>query len=174
MTDYSSAVIYIITTGDDLYVGSTCNFDNRKKRHKSMIYNPNDRHSNHLLYRKIRQHNGIWNIEIYKDFPCNNRLELRIEEQRVIDELKPTLNEQKAYRTKEEEEAYQKEYREQNINIEYKKKYREQNIEKIRAKANEKITCDCGCKISRTNKKRHRNSHTHINLMNKIDLEKRL
>jgi len=158
---YSKSVIYIITTGDDTYIGSTRNYDKRKMKHKSVIYSLLDRHSNSLLYRTIRKHNGIWNIEIYKKFPCNNKLELRMEEQNVINELNSTLNQQKAYRTKAEEEVYQKEYREQNKEILY-------------TTANEKLTCECGCKSTKRNIARHRKSRTHINFMNnkKIDIKK--
>ena len=39
MPDYKKAIIYKITTGDNIYIGSTCNFTKRKWAHKNSIYN---------------------------------------------------------------------------------------------------------------------------------------
>ena len=42
MPDYSKCIIYTIRTPNGLYVGSTCNFINRKYGHKSAIHNENN------------------------------------------------------------------------------------------------------------------------------------
>ena len=171
MSDYSKAVIYIITTGDDLYVGSTYDFHYRKLRHKSVIHKEYDTHCNYYLYKKIRENNGEWNMEIYKHFPCENNEQLRVEEQKIINELNPTLNMTKAYTSKEEWKTYFQTYRYENkekINEVYQKKYRENNKEKIY----EKIMCECGCETSKSNIARHRTSAKHIKLMEEINLNK--
>ena len=61
----------------------------------------------------------------------------------------------------------QKERYEQNKDeiLEQNKKYKEKNKEKISEKRKEKITCICGCEISRPNLSRHLKNDKHINLM---------
>jgi len=144
MADYSKGFIYIITTGDDFYVGSAVDLKRRIREHKSRIFNENNEGYNFKYCKKIRENNDVLNMEIYKHFPCNNKRELEQEEQRVMDELKPTLNEKDAYQTKEE----------------------------LRMKAIEKITCECGCKITRSNIQKHRRTAKHIKLMEQINLNK--
>ncbi len=60
-----------------------------------------------------------------------------------------------------------KEYREKNKEILAKKnkEYLEKNKEEIYAKINEKITCECGCKISKRNISTHRKSQKHLSLL---------
>ena len=86
-TDYSKGLIYTIRSRDSLYVGSTKNFTNRKNHHKSNIHNRNEN-----LYKIIRENNGEWDMKPYKEFPCENSIQLKIEEQRVYRELNADLN----------------------------------------------------------------------------------
>jgi len=44
-------------------------------------------------------------------------------------------------------------------------KYRTNNKDKIKAHANEKIVCECGCEITRSNFAPHKKTQKHINLM---------
>ena len=50
MTKYINSCIYIIKSKDvnikKVYIGSTCNFSNRKRVHKSRCNNPNDKKYN--------------------------------------------------------------------------------------------------------------------------------
>ena len=48
----------------------------------------------------------------------------------------------------------------------HEKEYREKNREKINAQMKEKITCTCGCVLSRGNLSRHKKSQQHINSTN--------
>ena len=48
----------------------------------------------------------------------------------------------------------------------YDKKYREDNKEIITKKLKEKITCKCGCVVTKIHLKRHERTKKHINLMN--------
>tara|TARA_R110002153_G_scaffold140460_1_gene291430 strand:- start:128 stop:679 length:552 start_codon:yes stop_codon:yes gene_type:complete len=128
MSDYNNGLIYKITVTDDyIYVGSSCDFDERKRDHKSHIYNENSVKYNRKLYKTIRENNGQFNIEtdmeILHYFPCNNKTELEEEEQRVMNELNPKLNMIKAHRTAEEIKETIR------VNI---KKWREKNIEEVR------------------------------------------
>ncbi len=52
----------------------------------------------------------------------------------------------------------------------HEKEYKEQNKEKINARAREKVTCTCGCVLSRGNHSKHQKSKQHVKFMesNKI------
>ena len=145
--DYSRTVIYRISCNDlpdFIYIGSTTDFVNRKRRHKQ-----NSKTYEIKLYQTIRE-NGGWDnwrmtiIEEYSD--CKNDIEKRIREQKWIDELNANLNSHKAYTTEEQKKEqmkefnkYDKKYYEEHkeqlaLN---KKKYAEQNREKIAQKDKE-------------------------------------
>jgi len=176
---YSKSVIYIITTADGLYVGSTCDFKTRKSLHKSSIYNESGKNYNFKVYQNIRANDGEYCIELYKPFPCDNKRELEQEETRLMMELNANLNTNRAYITEEEKMKYKIEYREKNrdeFNVKAKL-YHEKNKDERNAKKKvyyetnkekicEKITCECGCVISRCNKTRHKKNKKHLNLMN--------
>ena len=135
MPDYTKGLIYKITTGDDIYVGSCCDFNERKRDHRFNTYNENCNEHNFKLYTAIRENNGQFDMELLHQFPCNSDVELRKEEQRVMNELKPTLNMRRAYVTREEIREDRKHH---NINKELKsanyKRYRLKNYEKVKAK----------------------------------------
>jgi len=127
MPHYENAVIYKIHSLNpdvkEVYVGSTCDFANRKYNHKKCCNNPNDNGYNYKLYKYIRE-NGGWDkfmMTPIKMYPCNSKMELHIEERKNIEELNATLNSDIPSRTKKE---YMKEYN---------NKYKEQNKEKIKA-----------------------------------------
>ena len=48
----------------------------------------------------------------------------------------------------------------------HEKEYKEKNKEKINARTKEKITCTCGCVLSRGNISKHKKSQQHINSTN--------
>ena len=48
----------------------------------------------------------------------------------------------------------------------HEKEYREKNREKINAQMREKITCTCGCVLSRGNLSKHKKTPKHINSTN--------
>ena len=134
--DYSKAVIYIIITDDGLYVGSTCDFKERKRNHKSRIYNEKCGKYNLKLYKNIRENDGEYRIEVYKLFPCENNDELRQEEERIMLELDANLNTVRAYLTEEEIEKYNKYYYEKNKDeaLVKAKLYYENNRDEVNAK----------------------------------------
>ncbi len=174
MPDYSKAVIYTIETGDDLYVGSTCNFTQRKYQHNKSV-NFEHWHCTSKLYNTIRE-NGEWNMMPIKEFPCENKTQLLIEEEKWRKELGATLNSHWCYITDAEILQKRREYREQNKEhirehkrqyneknkdkiFEYGKQYREQNKEHIREKKNAKIECPiCGSMTTRNHMPRHQRS----------------
>ena len=152
MPNYSDCVIYTITTPNGLYVGSTCNFTNRKYNHKNAIYNENNKGYPCKLYQNIRENDGEWIMKPYSQFPCESKMQMNIEEERIRRELNADLNSyfccgfdneklkktQKKYyqKNKNQKIEYQIEYNKANkekIN-EYQKKYNAENKEKIKEK----------------------------------------
>ena len=68
---------------------------------------------------------------------------------------------------KEYAKEYRKEYNENNKEKikEHKKNYYENNKEKIKQHVSEKITCECGCQIRRSDIAEHKRTQKHIKLM---------
>jgi len=135
---YNNSIIYIIKCKDktikDCYIGSTINFKNRKKIHKSVCNNENSKSFNSKVYKFIRDNGGFNNFEIKKMIThnCNNKQELLKLEGEYIKLYKPSLNIKIEGRTR-------KEYRENNkLQIKGKKKeYYEKNKDKINNKKKE-------------------------------------
>ncbi len=149
---YENAVIYTIKTDDGLYVGSTINYHNRKKEHKSNV----NLNCKTLLYQNINSiiNKGDYKIEILHMYPCSNALELRFEERRVMDELNSNLNTYKAYLTHEE--------RLEQIIITNKKN----NVINNKKRA----VCECGIEMLKRSLYKHRQTDSHkLAMLRKID-----
>jgi hypothetical protein len=149
-TDYSKGFIYKLCCLDvnvtDIYIGSSTNFKERKKHHKSDCNNEKSKKYNTYVYEFIRD-NGGWSnwtmIELYK-YPSNDKRELECEENRMMNELQSQLNSQKSYRTEEEHKITNK-------------KYREKHKEILNMKARETIVCDnCNRLANRSSIARHK------------------
>jgi hypothetical protein len=100
---YTNAQIYWIHCGDakinQFYVGSTCNFFNRRNKHISDCYNNKSTNYNSPLYKYIRD-NGGWNnftMDTIEPYPCDSKLELLMCEQEWMNILEPKLNKANAY-----------------------------------------------------------------------------
>ena len=137
--DFSKGLIYSIVCKTDetlLYIGSTTNFRHRKSKHKNACTNENAKKHNLQVYVMIRANGGWDNFEIMpvKEFPCENNIQLVIEEERFRKEMNANLNKNKAYRTKEEHKEYIKKYNEthQEHRNEYAQKYRDGHKEEIK------------------------------------------
>jgi len=106
MPDYKTAIIYkICKTIDDkelCYIGSTTNFNLRKNMHSSHSH-----YKNSLLYKTIRENGGFdtWTMEKVKDFSCETKIQLRMEEDKCIKEFGGNLNMVRAYISKEDARA---------------------------------------------------------------------
>jgi hypothetical protein len=96
--DYSNTIIYKITCIDpsinELYVGHTTNFVQRKHAHKNGCINEKSSNYNCKLYKTIRLNGGWdnWVMEIISFFKCNDHYEARIKEQEYFTLLNATLN----------------------------------------------------------------------------------
>lgn len=111
--DYSKALIYSIVCKTDptlLYIGSTTDFRHRKSVHKSKTKNDNTQ-----VYVMIRA-NGGWEafeMKPVKEYPCDNKIQLVIEEERIRKEMHANLNTLRAYVTEEERSEIREKYREE-------------------------------------------------------------
>ena len=96
--DYSNTIIYKIICNDpsinDVYVGHTTNFVQRKHGHKQNCINEKLPSYNCKLYNIIRQNGGWsnWRMEIINFYNCKNQYEARIKEQEHFTLLNATLN----------------------------------------------------------------------------------
>ena len=105
---YENAVIYMMKHKTDdkkeYYIGSSYEFKQRCRAHKSYCNNQNSKQYNLKVYQYIRENGGFdeWDIILLYDYPCKNKNELELEEQRAVKKYKSTLNTQIPCRTKKE------------------------------------------------------------------------
>lgn len=196
MPHYQNAKIYTIRHKEDnslIYVGSTTtSLCSRWAKHR---YEAINGRMELPVYRKMRDLNDIdnWYIELYENFPCNNREELNKREGEII-RLIGSLNKQIAGRTDEEYRQDTKQQRKERNKLyheknkesrnennrqyyeknkekinehkrEYGKLYRQNNKDKIEATRGEKVVCECGREIRLDSKQRHLKSKLHQDLM---------
>jgi len=133
MPDYSKGLIYTIRTCDNLYVGSTTNFTKRKYQHNRAI-----KEGASKLYQTIRNNECRWDMKPYKEFPCENKIQLTIEEERIRCELNADLN-MCSCGTGLTEKEYHRQYLLKNREqlLKYKNKYYQENKEKLCENAKE-------------------------------------
>ena len=106
MVNYANSVIYTITSGGKVYVGSTTCYANRKYQHKySLKHEPQKQP---LLYNTIIEHDYEWSMQPHKIFPCHSKMELQIEEENVRKELNAELNAQRCHLTRQDYLDYKK------------------------------------------------------------------
>ena len=145
------------------------------------------------LYLKVDGDWKNWYIELYENYPCNNKQELERREGEVIREIGTVnrciagrnlkeyyidnreilLNKQKLYANNNKEKVREcqnkcyeknKEYR-----LVYASKYRLYNNEKIVECKKEKMTCECGCVINKIHIQRHKRTVKHQQLMENLN-----
>ncbi len=105
--NYENTIIYKIQHLDDeglLYVGHTTDFTKRKSSHKANLQNTNNKAYNYKVYQMIREHGGweMFNMTEIKRFTCSNKREAEAEEDRIMREMKTTMNRNRAYKTDED------------------------------------------------------------------------
>jgi len=184
MPKYENAVIYKLKHNldyddENIYIGSTSNFKNRKYCHKKACNNEKNKDHNYPVYQFIRKtgHWDEWVMIAIEEYPCYSKKELEKRERYHIDLLRPTLN--KYIPTRTEKEYYEankeriKKYREDNkekrkeyreVNKELIKEKRKKDYENNKEKLKEKVICDhCGIEIRRDCLKRHQRSNKCIN-----------
>jgi hypothetical protein len=96
--DYSKGLIYKLCCKDtsikEIYVGSTTNFTQRKKTHKSCCNKETSRGYNYPVYKFIRENGGWdnWDMVLIEFYPCETELELGRRENYFMIELQSSLN----------------------------------------------------------------------------------
>ena len=161
MNKYQNGVIYTLNVAKQQYVGSTCDFDVRKSQHKSSL----NRYDNRKVYKAIRENGGEWQMEIYENYPCDNKDELLMEEERIRTLLNAELN-SNACRTGLTPQQYKKVWYSKN---------RERDLERRKIK----FACPlCGCRTDNRNMAKHQKTKKckrlaaeKINEKNENDLE---
>ena len=151
--DYKKAVIYMIvckTNSSLLYIGSTTDFRKRKNSHKGKCNNDKFKAYNFQVYVMIRA-NGGWDafdMKPVKEFPCENKIQLLIEEERIRTEMNANLNANRSMTSTDDKKEQIKEYHQQHKEqiaeqmkeyyqqhkepiAEQQKEYRQQNKEQI-------------------------------------------
>jgi len=148
MVNYGNGLIYKLCCNDtnikEEYVGSTVNFNERKRTHRDACINPNNERYNMKVYKFIRENNGWdnWRMILVERFPCNDRRELETRERYFIELLESKLNGKIPTRTRKEYvednkdkiKEYQKVYRvEKKDEIKEKRKvYEDKNVDKFK------------------------------------------
>ena len=140
---YQRGKIYTIRCYDDdtaIYVGSTIDIlSKRMAKHRS-----NKKCS---LYQYVNGNWDNWYIELYEEYPCNNK-QLLEKREGEITRLIGNINKKIQGRTKQE--------------------YYEDNKEKLLDQNKIKVICDhCGCESTKQNLKRHQLSKKCINFVKK-------
>ena len=151
-TNYNNGKIYKIVDNlsDMVYIGSTCKliqqrFNSHKRTYRKF---KNDGNAEYVTSFKILENNDC-KVVLIKNYPCNNKQELELEESKIIKEyIKNKLN-----------------IVNKNIPIisddELKSPYYKTNKDKINEKASQKHNCCCGGRYTTNHKARHEKSDNH-------------
>tara|TARA_R110002020_G_scaffold187652_2_gene386132 strand:- start:63 stop:731 length:669 start_codon:yes stop_codon:yes gene_type:complete len=178
---YQQGKIYkiVCNISNEIYIGSTIQTLNQRLAvHKSIKVKCSS-------YKILER--GDYKIELIKNYPCKSKWELEEEEAKYIRENE-CINKTIPHRTYEERyednkvhfQQYQKKYREDNREYlkeydknrknkkeryENNKKFYQLNKEEINKKKKERITCECGSIIRKSDISRHRKSIKHIKFL---------
>jgi hypothetical protein len=134
--NYNQARIYKIScnlpTINQIYIGSTADYESRCIKHRHDCHNVNHPNYGYKVYNYIRANGGFGNftIDVIEHYPCANKTAMRIREQYWIDEYKPTLNTNRAYRTEEDSKQDQKHHNDINNSNRPKGKFNCTNCDK--------------------------------------------
>ena len=145
---------------DNCYIGSTMDFDKRKKEHMICVVSEKQTNYTHPVYQFIRENDGWDNFDMVKICDCDENERLKME-QHHMDFIKPSLNCKRALGFDHER---RKIYKKKND-----REYYLNNKEKIYNYSNEyrnqKVICDCGKEVSRHARgwSRMKGTHNHKN-----------
>ena len=158
MNKHQNGKIYKITNLDnnEVYIGSTIQtLPQRKAQHKT--------------HKNTETKNFNWDnikMELIKLYPCENEIELRMEEQTYQNEYE-CVNKIKAYRTPEEKIAYDKmNCAKSNAKTKALPKFEKNGKlyhNKYNANRSEKYVCECGANITKHSKHKHILTKKHLN-----------
>lgn len=150
-----------------IYVGSTTGkyFCLRKGEHTRPSTTKSGRQPK--LYGYVKEKGG-WDkfkFDILKEYETIDKIELRINEKKYIEQLKPTCNSIKPIQTKEEmlerKRGDQKKYRKNHPEYLKKHKMRQSQIDYTIKRCSTKIECPCGGTYTLQNKTNHFSRNIH-------------
>ena len=161
MTTIKNYIFYKIVCDDlpeFIYVGSTSDYDVRKRNHKNNINNEN---YNFKIYNTIRENGGWENwkmIQIHQEENINKTQAKAIEEEYRLN-LNANLNERRAFRSlevkKELAAICNKNYQQS-----------ENGKQKVRERQSKLYVCGCGKELTFGKKARHEKSLFHLKYIN--------
>ena len=160
---------------DFIYVGSTSDFNYRKRKHKEVCNRETSKHYHIKLYTTIKDNGGWENwrmIEISKRPNVTKREAEAIEEEYRV-ELKANLNERRAF-IHEDDKTDVKAQNDKKYSLTDKgkarlarsnQKYRQSDKGKERTRERDQVryVCNCGVELSFGSKTRHNKSQFHLN-----------
>ena len=135
--DYSKTYIYKLCCRDvdvtDVYVGSTTNFTQRRREHRSRCENESGKMYNSNPYSFIREHGGWsnWDMVLVNTVNASSKLEAHRAEREHIESLRAALNKQTPGITRSESDKKYLQSHKDTIK-EAKRVYIDANKEKIR------------------------------------------
>lgn len=144
-------IMYRITVGDYTYIGSTKDFKQRKKQHKTDC-----KIKEIKVYQMIREAGGWDKCEMtpIEEYECEGQLQARIREEYWRREYNANMNSCKAYRTDEEK-------------IEDKKEGNKAYYEVNKEKEQTKYECKCGGKYATHHIRNHERTKKHLDYLAK-------
>ena len=180
-------IMYKITCNDNndlIYIGSTLNIRRRKWNNKYDCTFENGHKYDLKVYKNIRE-NGGWDnftmkpIEIYYS---DSKMKSKIRETQLMEVYNSNLNSHRAWTDIEKRKELNKAYCIDNkekiaerkkkyirtYDKDYNKTYYESNKEYLLNKQKEKITCECGCEVTKCKLNRHLLTKKHITALENI------
>ena len=191
MPDYSKGKIYCIRSHqtDDIYIGSTIQkLGNRIARHRGDYKLYKNKEKGFCTSFYILDYGDAY-IELIKNYPCDDKYELKREEgkhQREMECVNKKIEGRTNKEYKEEHKEHlakkQKEWNEKNKehmkewykqyaidNKEQIQQYKKEWYEKNKEKRKEKIICICGKELNIGSKSRHEQTKKHIKYLESIN-----
>ena len=166
--DYSKIAIYKLVCNDlnvhNVYVGSTTSMVKRKATHKNCCNSVSSKAYNEKKYKIIRLNGGWynWSMVLIEYYPCTNKSEAFARERYYTELLNTGMNSYIPGRS-------HLEYRKANRSVlsERNKIYHESNKDKIHAKRNAKVICECGGHTTYGDRTKHFKTNKHQQYFNK-------
>ena len=185
MPDFQQGKIYKITHGDETYYGSTAlTLRERMWAHKSKYKGWKKGVGSNCRSYTLFDKYGFENcpIELVEDYPCETKKELIIREDWYIKNM-ACINEISAYTSKEEiikkkrqryldhkeeiSEQRRQHYQANKEDCNEKcRQYNQANKEAISEKKKERIVCECGRTVRKSDIAQHRKSAIHLAKLN--------
>ena len=176
--------MYRISILDYTYIGSTRDFNQRKKKHKNACNNPNNSSYNYKVYQMIREAGGWDKCEMVpvEEYECENGIQARMREEVLRKEYNALMNTNKASHNKQEYNAEYWVLNKEKLEIQKKewynankervsqkgKEWYEANKVEVLEKLNKKYSCECGGCYTHCNKKTHDRTQKHLKYINSL------